>query len=114
MAEREEETAGSLSEVTKLALALFGGKVVPFWKMKNAPNWDDFIGSWPPGNKEHSKEHKLRIKEARDRKWWKDHARKLLADHRSKKNALETAEFATRLSNPELNVELKARIKGLK
>jgi hypothetical protein len=114
MAEREEETTGSLSEVTKLALAVFGGKVVPFWKMRNAPNWDDFIGSWPSSNKQNNKEHKLRIEEVRAREWWEGHARNLLSDHRSKKNALETAEVATRLSAPELNEKLRKRIKGLR
>lgn len=114
MAEREEEAAGGLSEVTKLALALFGGKVVPLWKMKDIPNWDDFIDSWPSKDKKHSEQHKLRIEEAKGREWWRNHAKKLLADHRSKKNALETAEVATRLSDPKLSEELKARIKELR
>jgi len=100
-----------LSKVAKLALALFGGKVVPLWKMKNIPDWDDFIDSWPSKNKKHSEQHKLRIEELKVREWWRNHAKKLLADHRSKKNELETAEVATRLSDPKLNKELKARIK---
>jgi len=106
--EREEEAAG-LSEATKLALTVFDGKVVPLWKIKDNPKWEGVGGE--PSGKQHSKQHKLRVREAKARDWWRSHAKKLLADHRSKKNELETAEIATRLSDPKLNEELKARIK---
>ena len=110
MVEREEETAG-LSEVTKLALAVFGGEVVPLWKIKDNPKWKGVGGE--PSGKQHSEQHKLRVREAKARDWWRSHAKKLLANHRSKKNELEAAEVATRLSDPKLNEELKVRIKQL-
>ena len=102
-----------MSEVTKLALTVFDGKVVPLWKIKDTPKWKG-VGGEPSGNNQHSEQHKTRVKDAKLAEWWRSHAKKLLADHRSKKNALEPAEIATRLSNPELNAELKARIKGLR
>ena len=111
MVERAEETAG-LSEVTKLALTVFGGEVVPLWKIKDNPKWKG-VGGEPSGNNQHSEQHKARVKDAKLEEWWRSHAKKLLADHRSKKNELETAEVATRLSDPKLNEELKVRIKRL-
>ena len=108
MVEREEETAG-LSEVTKLALTVFDGEVVPLWKIKDNPKWVG-VGGEPSGNT-HDEQHKLRVKDAKAQEWWKNRSRKLLADHRSKKSELETVEVATRLSDPELNKELKERIK---
>ena len=110
MVERTEETAG-LSEVTKLVLTVFDGKVVPLWKIKDNPKWKGVGGE--PSGKQHSEQHKLRVREAKARDWWRSHAKKLLANHRSKKNELETAEVATRLSDPKLNEELKVRIKQL-
>ena len=101
-----------MSEVTKLALTVFDGKVVPLWKITDNPKWKG-VGGEPSGNKKHSEQHKTRVKDAKLAEWWRSHAKKLLADHRSKKNELETAEGATRLSDPKLNEELKVRIKRL-
>ena len=109
MAEPKEERVKQLVDKT---VELFDGRRVEWWQLKNPPS-EERLAEFSDIEKPRTSHAAERREDYQRRKYWEARARRLLADPRSRKNDLETAERGTR-KNPELNAQLGERIRVTK
>ena len=109
MAEPKEERTQQLVDKT---VQLFDGRRVEWWQIKSPPS-EERLADFSDIEKPQTSHAAERREDYQKRKYWEARARRLLADPRSRKNDLETAERGTR-KNPELNAQLRERIKVTK
>ena len=106
MVEPKEERTQQLVDKT---VQLFDGRRVEWWQIKSPPS-EERLADFSDIGKPRTSHAVDRREDYQKRKYWEARARRLLADPRSRKNDLETAEIGTR-KNPKLNAQLRERIK---
>ena len=109
MAEPKEERVKQLVDKT---VELFEGWRVKWWQLKNPPR-EERLADFSDIAKPRTSHAAERREDYQRRKYWEARARRLLADPRSTRNDLETAERGTR-HNAELNAQLRERRKVTK
>ena len=109
MAESEKER---VKQLVDKAVELLDGRRIEWWQIKNPPS-EERLADFSDIEKPRTSYSAERREDYQRRKYWEARARRLLADPRSRKNDLETAERGTR-KNPELNAQLRERIKVTK
>jgi hypothetical protein len=109
MAESEKER---VSKLVNKAVELFNGKRIEWWQIKNPPS-EERLADFSDIEKPRTSYAAERREDYQRRKYWEARARRLLADPRSTRNDLETAERGTR-HNAELNEQLRERRKVTK
>lgn len=91
----------------------FGAKYVPYWKLKNPPNWDEFKAGFDTLGGEPSYDMAARKREGEKKAYWENRARQLAATPNLKKNDVLTALEGVTM-NPELTALLKEHLKRAK
>lgn len=109
MAEPEKER---VKQLVDKAVQLFDGRRVEWWQIKSPPS-EERLADFSDIEKPRTSHAADRREDYQKRKYWEARARRLLADPRSTRNDLETAERGTR-HNAELSEQLRERRKVTK
>ena len=91
----------------------FGAQYVPYWRLKNPPNYKEFKASFDKLGGEPSDDMAEQQEESRKKKYWEDRARQQAATPNITKEDVLTA-MAGVTMNPELTALLKEHIKRAK
>ena len=81
-------------------------KLIPYWKLRHPPNWDEFKEGFEDLGGEAPDDLAERQEESRKRKYWENRARKLAATPNITKDEVLTA-----MSGVSLNAELVELLK---